>query len=306
MALHSSVKRFMLLIEKTQNGYPAMKELVSYFEEYEIPASARTLQRDFKRLRDDYQIDIAYYKSKNGYRVDSETSTNAGQFLQFLDVLHTADLLHESLEKSKETLRYIDFDTDIKQSGSHRLKDLLTALRENRELKFTHESFFREKPKTYEVQPYLLKEYLNRRYLVGKVKGLQEQAPRDAFRTFGIDRITDLTVLPGSFTPDPKIEPKAFFDHVIGLTYSTSTLQNVVLSFNAEQGKYVKTLPWHKSQKILEDTDDELRIQIVVKPNFELTQKILMQGDNVEVIKPESLKNEVKNHLKKALKKYEC
>lgn len=304
MALKNSVKRYMLLLEKLHKGYPTLEELIDFLEYHEIQVSFRTLQRDFKQLREQYQIDIVYDSAKKGYYIDEETSLDINRFVGFLDVLRTADLLNESFEKSKETLRYLDFDTDVQQRGSHLLRDLLTALREHREMEITHESFFRDNPKIYLVQPYLLKEYMNRRYLVAKVKGLEGSDERERFRTFGIDRITKLTLLPRSFTPDPSIEPKAFFDHVIGLTYSTSTLQEVVLSFDAGQGKYVKTLPWHSSQKILVDNDKELRIQINVKPNFELVQKILMQGANVEVVSPESVRNEVEKHLYRALKKY--
>lgn len=304
MALHNSVKRYMLLIEKTRRGYPSMKELIAFFESHEMAVSARTLQRDFNRLRTDYQMDIAYHKNKNGYRLNDETSVDIDQFLRFLDILHTADLIYESAEKTRETLKYVDFETDTRQRGSHLLKPLLQALLEKREIEFTHKSFFRSEPNTYRVQPYLLKEYLNRYYLVGRVKELDADDEKENFRTFGIDRITELTVSTLTFTPLRDTEPKSFFDHVVGLTYSTSTLQDVVLSFSPTQGEYVKSLPWHHSQKVLIDNDEELRIVITVKPNFELTQKILMQGSNVAVLEPIRLKEEVKKHLQKALKKY--
>ncbi len=304
MAQHNSVKRYMLLIEKTRWSYPSMKALIAFFEKHEMPVSARTLQRDFNRLRTDYQMDIVYDKAQNGYRLNDETSADIDQFLRFLDMLHTADLIYESAEKTRETLKYVDFETDTRQRGSHLLKPLLQALLEKREIEFTHKSFFRSEPNTYCVQPYLLKEYLNRYYLVGRVKDLNADDEKENFRTFGIDRITELTVSAQIFTPLRDTEPKSFFDYVIGLTYSTSTLQDVVLSFSPTQGEYVKSLPWHHSQKVLIDNDEELRIVITVKPNFELTQKILMQGSNVVVLEPLLLKEEVKKHLQKALKKY--
>jgi len=281
-----------------------MKALIAFFEKHEMPVSARTLQRDFNRLRTDYQMDIVYDKAQNGYRLNDETSADIDQFLRFLDMLHTADLIYESAEKTRETLKYVDFETDTRQRGSHLLKPLLQALLEKREIEFTHKSFFRSEPNTYCVQPYLLKEYLNRYYLVGRVKDLNADDEKENFRTFGIDRITELTVSAQIFTPLRDTEPKSFFDYVIGLTYSTSTLQDVVLSFSPTQGEYVKSLPWHHSQKVLIDNDEELRIVITVKPNFELTQKILMQGSNVVVLEPLLLKEEVKKHLQKALKKY--
>ena len=70
------------------------------------------------------------------------------------------------------------------------------------------------------------------------------------------------------------------------------------------QGKYVKTLPWHASQKILIDDDTESRVSLRVIPNFELTQEILKHGASVKVIKPDWLAQEVRSVLEEALKRY--
>src|SRR5690606_40629522 len=47
-----------------------------------------------------------------------------------------------------------------------------------------------------DLNPYLLKEYQNRWYLVGTIK------PTDEFRTFGIDRISNLVVSETTFKPN--------------------------------------------------------------------------------------------------------
>ena len=58
-----------------------------------------------------------------------------------------------------------------------------------------------------------------------------------------------------------------FFDQVIGVEISDKELQSVVLSFDPQQGKYIKSLKLHRSQKVLIDNNEEVRIQIMVKPN---------------------------------------
>jgi len=79
----------------------------------------------------------------------------------------------------------------------------------------------------------------------------------------------------------------------------------VVLSFTQHQGNYVKTLPLHHSQEIIEDSETELRVRLRIIPNYEFKQKILMLGETVKVLEPTWFADEVKNSLKATLKKYE-
>jgi len=86
--------------------------------------------------------------------------------------------------------------------------------------------------------------------------------------------------------------------------FSQNTVQDVVLSFTHTQGKYIKTLPLHKSQKVLIDNEKECRIALRVIPNYELTQEILMHGDSVKVMEPAWLAEKIQQILKRALEKY--
>jgi predicted DNA-binding transcriptional regulator YafY len=144
----------------------------------------------------------------------------------------------------------------------------------------------------------LLKEYQNRWYVVGIIGGFNE------FRTFGIDRIENLEIKTETFKPDKKMNPIEMFNKTIGLVYSENTPQTIVLSFTPTQGKYVKTLPLHSSQRILIDDEYECRISLEVVPNYELIQQILKHGETVNVVEPQWLKDEIKEILKRTLEKY--
>ena len=143
----------------------------------------------------------------------------------------------------------------------------------------------------------MLIEYQHRWYIIGKTGGRKE------FRTFGVDRIDDLEIQADTFEPDTRTDPVELFDNIVGLTYSLNELEDVVLSFTPLQGKYVKTLPLHKSQEIIKENKNELIVKLTIIPNFEFKQKILMLGDSVKVIEPEWLVNDIKNKLKNALKR---
>ena len=80
--------------------------------------------------------------------------------------------------------------------------------------------------------------------------------------------------------------------------------QEVILSFYPSQGKYIKTLPLHESQVILEDNEDELLIKLTLFITLDFLMEILSYGSNVKVIQPVSLIEEVKKTYENALKRY--
>jgi len=70
------------------------------------------------------------------------------------------------------------------------------------------------------------------------------------------------------------------------------------------QGKYIKSLPLHETQKILIDNDKELRISLEIYLTYDFKQEILSYGENVKVIEPKHFAEELKETYLAALEKY--
>jgi predicted DNA-binding transcriptional regulator YafY len=299
MPSHSTIRRYTLIIEKiSRRQFPSFRELKDFLIDHGFEISTRTLQRDIEQIRFEFGLEIQYERSRNGYYIDEDLSLDIDGFLRFLEIVNTAELLTESLRESRNTLQYISFDATGDLKGIQNLKPLLRAIMEHRKLTFTHENFETGVCKGYVLMPYLLKEYLNRWYLVGRFTG------SDRFWTFGIDRIDELEVMDEVFEPEKGLDPTADFRHTIGLTYSVSVKQEIILSFVPLQGKYVKSLPLHWTQKVLIDSETEVRISLNIIPNLEFKQKIMMLGANVRVIEPSWLVEEIKQAYQAALNTY--
>ncbi|MCD4679675.1 MAG: WYL domain-containing protein [Bacteroidales bacterium] len=299
MSKHGTIRRYTLIIEKIgRKQFPSFQIIKDYLFDNGFEDSIRTIQRDIEHIRFEFGIEIQYDRSRNGYYIDEEKSINIESFLRFLEIVNTAELLTESLKESKDALNFISFESTGDLRGIENLKPLLFAIKNHRKISFLHENFVSEKKRKYSVKPYLLKEYQNRWYLVGLIGGIKE------FRTFGIDRMFDLQIKEDTFNPDSKVNPLELFVNTIGLVYSSSKVEEVVLSFTPLQGKYVKYLPLHRSQEIIEENENEFRIKLTITPNYEFKQRILMLGDTVKVIEPKWLVDDIKEALQKALKKY--
>ncbi len=299
MSTQGTIRRYTLEIEKVSRGqFPSFKEIMEYLGNHGFEISARTLERDFEQIRFEFGIEITYKREKSGYFIDYEKSIDTESFFRFLEIVNTAELLTESLSQSKNALQYFSFDGGGGLNGIENLKILLKAIKDKRKISFNHFNFHTGKTRKYTLKPYLLKEYQNRWYVVG-ILGKQ-----DDFITFGIDRMNDLIVLAETFINDEKLNPAKKFENIIGVVHSNENIQKVILSFSPGQGKYIKTLPLHKSQQILIDNETEFQIALDIIPNYEFIQQILKHGDTVKVIEPQTLAKEVKQNLKRTLKKY--
>lgn len=297
MSQFKSVERLSFILSYVNDHhYPSKEAIMAHLEERDLFPTERTFQRDLKTLRDMCFIEVKYNRMHNGYFINEESKPDFDNWMHVFELFNTARIINDTLIKSSANIEYIDFDRTTMRMDPEILKGLLQAVIDRNVVKFTHHSFWTEKSRSMAIMPHLLKQYQNRWYVYGCF-------PNGEFRSFGIDRITDLEVLSESFKPKMK-HPKEKFDNIIGLVYEAEKVEEVILSYDPFQGNYIKTQPIHSSQKILVDDDIEFRISIRVIPNYELEEQIMKQGERVKVLEPEWLREVVKERLRKALEQY--
>ena len=299
MSIFTTIKRLNLEIEYVNNKKcPSQKEVLAYLHEHDIQISARTFQRDLKQLKVEFGIYIERCKSVNGYFLEEVDPKDLESFYKFSEKINTASFLTKNLSENKKVLDLISFDSGELQKGIKYLEPILSSIKETKAITFSYKSFHTDELKYHTIKPYLLKEYQNRWYVIGLHIKAKE------FRTFGLDRIENLKLTSDIFKKDDTLYPKDLFNDIVGLVYSFNKIEKVELAFTPVQGKYIKTLPIHHSQKILIDTEKEFKIELTIIPNYELDQLILSHGYTVKVLKPAWYVNHFKGILKKALKQY--
>ena len=63
--------------------------------------------------------------------------------------------------------------------------------------------------------------------------------------------------------------------------------------------------PIHASQRVLNESADQIEIELEVSLTEELYAFILSQGPRVEVLAPEVLKNEIQSRVARVLERYQ-
>ena len=77
-------------------------------------------------------------------------------------------------------------------------------------------------------------------------------------KSFALDRLFELEITRKKFQQPNDFNVNEHFKYCFGIiSPNEHKPQEVILSFDPFQGKYIKTLPLHESQVILKDNEDE-------------------------------------------------
>jgi predicted DNA-binding transcriptional regulator YafY len=124
-------------------------------------------------------------------------------------------------------------------------------------------------------------------------------------KSFALDRLTELEITNKKFQLPNNFNTNEHFKFSFGIISPNGhEPQEVILSFDPFQGKYIKTLPLHESQVILKDNEQELLIKLCLYITHDFFMEVLSFGENVKVIQPVSLISDLKRTYKNVLKLY--
>ena len=101
------------------------------------------------------------------------------------------------------------------------------------------------------------------------------------------------------FIPD-KTTPKDQLANCVGISFFQKQPEYVKLKFDISQQPYLNLLPLHGSQECSKEEKTHVAYDYHVVINYEFKQQVLKYADQVEVIKPKSLREEIQNSLKRA------
>ncbi len=166
-------------------------------------------------------------------------------------------------------------------------------------MELIYQKFMDAVVKTYLFEPYILKEYKSRWYVIGMETGSGK------LKTFSLDRVESVTETGVKFKMSVKFDSAKYFEHSLGITVTDDAPEKIELEFSSEMAPYVLTQNLHPTQKILRSDNESLLISLDLIVTFEVINTILSFGENVKVLKPEHLKEKVKRTLSECLNSYD-
>ena len=315
--LHNHYRRWTL-----ENLIDACSDALYEYEGRDEGISKRTVQLDIQNMRKLYEapikvIDHKYYIyededfSITESPLSSQDVEKMGEAVKVLRQLsgfqefagmqgivsRLEDLVHVSKEQSQPV---IFFDKNDQLKGLEFIEPLHAAILSKRVVRMTYQSFKAKIPGTFIFHPYALKEFNNRWFIFGR------RARKD-IENLALDRIVDLAEVPDTpYMEDTGFVPEQWFSDMVGVTkFRSDAPQRVVLWASPGDAPYIRTKPFHSSQRILELREDgSMVFELNIIINLELVRLLLGFAEGIKVLTPRKLVYMMRTHFEKAVERY--
>ena len=191
----------------------------------------------------------------------------------------------------------LDYNADV--AGTDYIRPLFNAIQDNTVVKIKYKPFDKDADE-FIIHPHFLKQYNGRWYILG----LEQNHPGQIWN-LALDRIQDIepTKIPYE-TLD--VDWNDYFYEIIGVTNEAEVpVEEVHFLAHGKTAHYIATKPIHGTQIPKWIDEHTLDVRINVKINIELKRLLLSYEPFITILSPQSLVEEHKESLKKALEQYQ-
>lgn len=295
------LKRYLWLIDTLKrNGELTFEEISDKWENSSVNDNGsvltkRTFYNHCQAIARHFGIDIECRRGRglNLYRIVNPEVIEENSLTKWaLDSFTLGELL-----LGNSDIAYKILLEDI-PSGREWLEPILSALQQNRELELSYENFVGVK--FYgAVQPLCVKLFKRRWYVLAQLADGRK-------RIFSLDRIKSLELTDKRFNYPDDFSPEEYFHDVFGIIAGVDRkVENILIRTYAELPGYLRSLPIHHSQKELTSEDGHADFSLRLIPTFDFIQEMLLHRDQLEVLQPQSLRNEIAELIAKMKSHYE-
>ena len=256
------------------------------------PMPRRTFYNYRQAAEELFQVEIKCDPATFEYYIDENIAETDGISKWLLNTAVT----HEALSRSSDLASRI-FVEDV-PSAREFLAPAMDALRHNKPIKFNYLPYSRTITTTGVVlEPYFLKLFKQRWYVTGR------HVAENKIKTYALDRMSALRLLPESFEPDENFRPTEFFRNSFGIVFTDGEVKNVVIKVEPRQAKYFRALPLHHTQQeYVHDAYSIFSYRLRLSPDF--LEELLSHGSRITVMEPPELRAMVCDELSRSLANY--
>lgn len=297
--------RYIWLLDTLLNSSPlTIDEINMLWEDCPLsngPIPLRTFHEQRKGIKEMFGVEIVCDRSHgNVYYVKNPEVLEKQKVAKWL--LHKYSIPQEFATFNSMKDRVLLEEIPL---GTKFLNPIIEAMQKNVELQIDYQRYESKQEEynlqEFHVQPYALKVFNRRWYLLGYIKEKHD------LRTIALDRILDLKILSTSFELPEDFDARKYFANVVGIFVNNDLpVTKVMIRAYGTQAEYLRSTPLHKSQaegrsKYREFA--ELNYRLCITP--ELVSQLLAMGDKVEVLEPEELREEMKKRITAMFNFYE-
>lgn len=244
----------------------------------------RTFHNHRSKIEDlfDINIDCDGY---NHYFIATGMDDSLRKWL--LNTFTVNNLIHESYSL-KDRILFGEIP-----SGQSFLTTIIEAMRDGVTIQFQYKPFWYSEIPEIEIKPYCIKIFKQRWYVLGENAAFNEK------RIYALDRIQSISTTNTKFKMPKNFKADTYFENAYGIVvHPEIPVCEVKLKVYGNSRNYMQTLPLHHSQKEVENNKEFSILKFFIAPTKDFMQEILSHGDEIEVLSPESFRDEIKDKIK--------
>jgi hypothetical protein len=168
-------------------------------------------------------------------------------------------------------------------SSERFLRNIIQAMRRNQMLHISYQAYGRDRVSYYTVQPYFLKLYHQRWYLIG---------PSDSkpVITLALDRMKRVRNTGTEFLMDRSLTVTEYLKDCYGVMKDeTLEAEDILIRAFGTEMNYLRDLPLHGSQREVTLGEDWADFRFRLRPSWDFIGKLMERGNRLKVMEPESV-----------------
>lgn len=170
---------------------------------------------------------------------------------------------------------------------SYYIDGVIYAMRHNKLIEIEYKEYGADKAEILHIEPYCIKTYHNRWYILGKRSS--------ELKVYCLDRVENLEPVSGStFTINPDFDAEEYFAEYYGVRLDKDVkVERVVLRAHLNERFILERQPIHHSQKLIARGDNYADFELTLRPTFDFVTYLESQGRFIEVLEPQWLRKEL-------------
>lgn len=320
--MSARLERLVQMQDMIQRGrYPNVPQLCEMFEIKE-----RTVYEDIRQLRERLHMDIAFDKFRNGYfnRTPNKqlpqfelshgelfAITLGKEMLEGYSGTVFEPVLRSALQKIYERMpERVGIDIDDLRSvvrfnpgpipavSKKVFFDINRACEKSTPIEIHYEAASTGEVTIRTIEPQRMMDHRGVWYVIAFCR------LRRALRLFAIHRIQSYALQSERFTPMNQKEIDAWMASPLFVEHREHE-QQVVVRFKPRAARYIRERKWHHSQELTEHSDGSCTLKFTTASIDEVKRWLLTYGADVQVLKPGSLRDIIRDELSEAIKQYQ-
>lgn len=294
-------KRYLWLIDLIdRRGYITFREIDAEWrrsplnEDRPSPLPERSFHNHLAAIRDIFGIEILNDRTWGYYIKDRDGMDEGGRTAWLLRSVSVSNTIRECADMRDRIL------LEEVPSADRHLASIIGAMRDSKVISMTYKSYGRSEPVTFRAEPWCVKQFRQRWYLLAKSEG------HDSPRIYCLDdRFICMEEMDESFALPEGFSAEEFFRDRFGIIIGDGKPCCVKIRVDEDQVQYYRSLPLHHSQKEIETTDSYSVFSYRLATTFDFWQEILSKGDTVEVLEPQDFRDWIAGTARSMAELYE-